>query len=619
MGSTSAQVTKSPTDESAAFVSCGADFCRIAYAADGLRILEIDSVWFSDRLDPGYSQSPVAATCQIPLLPDSQTIGRSLSGFLFAASGDRLLFAQLESDQHRSRPNAWSQTQHFSKAVPRKLLTYAKPTNAVYMKSLRKIVVSTIEAREERASPDGYRLLHSAISLIHVSGETPPYELEVKQQMSQQLATNLTVARYNLKHAERVYSIVEWPYEDNNGKRYCLVILGTGITVGPGEERGRRLIFNAGKSGSKLDLQKESNYDQPVYCIAMYGTRATVSVIGRILSFDEYDAKAGRQVLHFSVTRLFLLMVCRWIRRGARQLPSIGTHVTVSGTYIYISTLQHSHICYEVIPCPIDNQIRFEQVFTDSRERSCTHHIVVDIEHFGYEQSPQTMVLLTDKTSATVSCLSHPVDRTYKNATNTVFEACLPRTVVRLQRGNVRPPWRYPNSANRQGHVPGILADDIIGACSDGTIYAFSILSEPARHLLRFLQNLIQVKETRDTASRFTLVKPRSGDIFKILMNGAGVAQDDEVRARDVDPRYQDHVAAAPRSKHIDGDVLLRFFTEKGNLEKLLSVGTNRDVAALFRELSVPILPLISGVEHLASPSIYTASEAWLSQVLTPL
>jgi hypothetical protein len=282
------------TDASAAFVSCGSDFCRIAYAADELRNLEVDSVWFSDRLDPGYSQSPVATICQIPLLPDSHTVGRSLSGFLFAASGDRLLFTQLESDEHRSHPNTWSRTQHAPKAVPRKLLTYAKPTSAAYMKSLRKIVVSTTEAREERSPPDGYRVLHSAISLINVPGEAPPHELEIKQEMNQQLATKLIVAQYILKHAERVYSIVEWPYEDNNGKRYCLVILGTGITVGPGEERGRRLIFNAGKSGSRLDLQKESNYDQPVYCIAMYGTRATVSIIGKILSFDEFDAKAGR-------------------------------------------------------------------------------------------------------------------------------------------------------------------------------------------------------------------------------------------------------------------------------------------------------------------------------------
>jgi hypothetical protein len=108
--------------------------------------------------------------------------------------------------------------------------------------------------------------------------------------MSQRLANRLVVAQYSLEHAERVYSIVEWPYEDSKGKRYCMIIVGTGITLGPGKERGRRLIFNAGKSGSKLDRQKESNYDQPVYCIAMYGTRATVSVIGKTLSFDEFES-----------------------------------------------------------------------------------------------------------------------------------------------------------------------------------------------------------------------------------------------------------------------------------------------------------------------------------------
>jgi hypothetical protein len=243
----------------------------------------------------------------------------------------------------------------------------------------------------------------------------------------------------------------------------------------------------------------------------------------------------------------------------------------------------------------------------------------MDVEDVDNNRSCQTVVLLTDKTSATVSCLAHPVDRTYKNASNTVFEACLPRTVVRLQRGNVRPPWRYPTLVNHQGHIPGILADDIIGACSDGTIYAFSILSEPARHLLRFLQNLIQVKEARSTASRFTLVKPRSGDIFKILMNGTGATHDDEIRARDVDPRYQDHVKAAPRNKHVNGDVLLKFFAEKGELEELLNDGTNKDVAALFTELSTPVLLLTAGAEDFTSLGIQQVFKAWLGNVLLPL
>lgn len=296
MGPTSAQVMPSSTDASAAFVACGSDFCRLSYAVDELCVLKIDSIWFSDHLDPGYLQSSVAATCQVPLLQGSHAVERNLGGFLFAVSGDRLLFTQLNADKAWSNTGYWLQPQHESKAVPRKLLTHAKPTNAVYMKSLRKIVVSAIEAKEGRPPPSGYRVMHSVISLIHASDETLQ-DLEVEGELGLQLANRLIVAQYILEHAERVYSIVEWPYEDSNGKRYCMVIIGTGITTGPGKERGRRLIFNAGKSGTRLDLQKESKYDQAVYCIAMYGTQATLSAIGKTLCFDEFEA--GRSVFNY--------------------------------------------------------------------------------------------------------------------------------------------------------------------------------------------------------------------------------------------------------------------------------------------------------------------------------
>jgi hypothetical protein len=314
-----------------------------------------------------------------------------------------------------------------------------------------------------------------------------------------------------------------------------------------------------------------------------------------------------------------LLTAHRWLRRGLQQLPSVGTHITILGNFVHVSTLQHSHICYEIVQIPEDERIRFEQVFTDSRERSCTHHLVVDVEDVENNQSRQTVVLLTDKTSATVSGLSHPIDRTYKNASDTVFEACLPRTVIRLQRGHIRPPWRHPHSATHQNRVPGVIVDDIIGACSDGTIYAFSILSEPSRHLLRFLQNLIQAKEARSEARRLNLVKHRSGDIFNLLMNGTEGAQDTEIRARDIDPRYHDHALAAPRNKHVDGDVLLRFFAETGNFEELLSKGTSNDVAALFVELSKPLLETTHGGKDLVGPGLVHAFRTWLGDILLPL
>jgi hypothetical protein len=282
-------------------------------------------------------------------------------------------------------------------------------------------------------------------------------------------------------------------------------------------------------------------------------------------------------------------------------------------------------LCYEVTRKDGYQAVDFEQLFTDSRERSCTHHLV--LQHGDIQQTPtnkqEALVLLTDKRSATISGLYHSGERSFKHASTTLFEACLPRTVVRLQRGDIRPPWRrsarYHKLANT---IDGVLLDDLTGACSDGTIYAFSILSEPARHVLRLLQNLIENKQSRNPANRFSIVRHKSGDIFDVLMNGADGAQDCAIRARDIDPRYKGRGAAASRSHHIDGDLLLEFFDEGGDIRGLLSTDTEEDVLALFVELGGALLfqgrhNLRQG--HLNFDDTVAGIQEWVSEVLMPL
>ncbi|KAF1850425.1 uncharacterized protein K460DRAFT_273269 [Cucurbitaria berberidis CBS 394.84] len=602
MGVTSARIMRSQTDASVAFVSCSSDLCRVRCSTLNPLVLDVSSIWFTNRTNPGYLQSPVTAMYQLPFFRELDSIGRNLGGFLFAVAGDQLLFSQLDSDIRWTSHDVPSLSVHDTRTVPRKLLTVAKPTNVVYMESPRRMVVSTIEAKEERAPPNGSRVLHSAIKLLTVHDDKSSDELEVKQEDGDAPVDRVIIAEYTLKPAERVYSLVEWPFIDHQGKKYCLFIVGTGIAVGSGKETGRRLIFNAGKNGTKLQMQKESSYEHPVYCVAMWGNESTVNVIGKTLSLDYFDSQAGR-----------------WFKRGTKDLPSPGIHISVKGNFVYVSTLQHSHICYKIVETAREGRFEFEQVFTDSRERSCTHHLVMDLSRPDEaDQNKDNIVLLTDKKSASICGLYHPPDRTYRNDSATVFEACLPRTVVRLQRGDIRPPWRR-SELSRTG---GILSDDIIGACSDGTIYTFSILSQPARHLLRLLQNLIEAKEARDPAYQHTLIKPRSGNIFDVLMNGAEGIQDAKITARSVDPRHQERGPAAPRNKHVDGDMLLRWMDEGGELEELVSRETEKDVEVLFAELALGVdSNWGAGKEaDLADTgALVTAVKVWLGEVFMPL
>jgi hypothetical protein len=290
-----------------------------------------------------------------------------------------------------------------------------------------------------------------------------------------------------------------------------------------------------------------------------------------------------------------------------------------------VSTLQHSHLCYEITRRSGDSKVDIEQLFTDSRERSCTHHLVLHNSDLQQNLATQAdaLVLLTDKKGATISGLYQSGERTFKNASTTLFEACLPRTVIRIQRGDIRPPWRRPSRfTKRSDKVDGVLVDDIVGACTDGTIYAFSILSEPARHVLRLLQNTIETKQARNPAHQFTIVKQRSGDIFDVLMNGADGAQDYAIRARDVDPRHKERGVPAPRNNHIDGDLLLKFFDEGGDIRDLLSQDTDKDVLALFVELGRALLQQGShhlGDGHADTDNVLGGIKKWMNELLMPL
>lgn len=308
-----------------------------------------------------------------------------------------------------------------------------------------------------------------------------------------------------------------------------------------------------------------------------------------------------------------------------RELPSPGIHITVSWTNVYVSTLQHSHLCFQVTRGLEDSRVEFEQLFTDSRERSCTHHLALRNNELGKDPAfmEESLVLFTDKKTATVNGLYSSGEVAMKNAATSVFEACLPRTVIRLQRGDIRPPWRRPSRFTTSPEsTKGVVVDDIIGACTDGTIYAFSILSAPARHLLRLLQNLMEIRQARDSSNQFTIVRHRSGDIFDVLMNGADGAQDSVICARDVDPRLKESGPAGARNSHIDGDVLLKFFAEDGDLVDLLTKDVEVDVPALFEELADELFP--QGSYHVrdgskgAADIVYAATE-WLGEVLMPL
>jgi hypothetical protein len=248
--------------------------------------MDIDSIWLVDHDISAYTQSPITALDQIPFEKGTTYAGRDLGGFMFAVSGDRGLLAQLDYDvrwsiDHETPLASLEQ----SKAVPRKLPTSASPMKMSYLKkgSLHNIVVSTMENKEVRKPPDnGYRTVRSSLKFLKVNEELLDDEPLVRDRLVQW--------EFALKPYERVYSMVELIAKSGTGKKHHLIIVGTGIARGPGQEHGRRLFFNAGKpdtGGPKL--KKALSHEHPVRCMGVLDDKHLVGTVGTSLRIWEFN------------------------------------------------------------------------------------------------------------------------------------------------------------------------------------------------------------------------------------------------------------------------------------------------------------------------------------------
>jgi hypothetical protein len=212
---------------------------------------------------------------------------------MLAVLGNRMVFAQLDSDRSWSSHDSPLPIFEKGKVVPRSLSTSSTPKRLAdlgqYKLGRHRMAVATIELKEERAPPNGYRMMHSSIKLVCLHDDPAAEEAEVKDENEAILAPReLITANFPLEHYERVYSMIEWTYVKDDGHKYHFIVIGTGIMEGPGRESGRRLFFKAGRS--ELKLQKKSVYkDGPVRCLAMYDKNRLLTVVGMTLQVEDYN------------------------------------------------------------------------------------------------------------------------------------------------------------------------------------------------------------------------------------------------------------------------------------------------------------------------------------------
>ncbi|TPX14965.1 uncharacterized protein E0L32_004795 [Thyridium curvatum] len=171
------------------------------------------------------------------------------------------------------------------------------------------------------------------------------------------------------------------------------------------------------------------------------------------------------------------------------ELSSPATSLTFSDGKIIALTDKAS---VQIIDPAIDSEAdQMVLAHVDIVSRPSAHCI----EAFSGSEDPETSILLVSDRSCGVVGLWVPWQQPGRNC-EVLFEADLPASIRKFQRGKTRPSWQQGRRQLKYGHVPSTVdGADILGVCMDGSLYHFALLNAEAWAVLGLIQNLAQTSE----------------------------------------------------------------------------------------------------------------------------
>jgi hypothetical protein len=230
----------------------------------------------------------------------------------------------------------------------------------------------------------------------------------------------------------------------------------------------------------------------------------------------------------------------KFVRAAEYDLPSPALSLEYSDGVIYALTQAHS---LETLQLTLneDGDSHIVRTHGDQLTRNALHHIML-------QPSPGTTLhLVSDKSCSLVGLL--PITNTKADTLETVFDAELPHSIIKLRSTKCRPIWdeTWNNSKTVATQGFGSLAmnqPEVIGLSIMGSLSHFTVLDFKAWSYLRFIVDLAI----------------RSRDVCKFTHKD--------------DPLPADSVTEPKLRMQIDGDILKRCL-EGRHLEKLLLIGHN--------------------------------------------
>lgn len=509
-----------------AYAFSGLDTCVLQWDGITPESLIVQNLWVSDKQRPQLAQGAITTVSTMPssdYLSSTELVGAH-AGFLVVVSSSEVLLTSVDDTLT---------------IVPRQIQVTGTPNRLIYAGQQRSFVcasmctgVRNFASDRRNAQPEERRQIWPVIEFIPADKDNVSFS-------------------FDLQPGERVYALLEWSFQ-HNGKTYSSIMVGGSYirqkSDGQQQQKGRISFLQPRNRNWQVESVNESRsitFDDPVYALALYDVLTYVVCTGSQVQVSRFDTDVNKWE-----------QICAPFR-----LANKGTSITVSGALIYISTAGEGLITLRLNHSPSRNEdgtfpYTLTAIAQPPRADRPLSHTIVPIT------SDANLALVTTSEQHLLGLTSPSPDATTRHRTALLFEAQLPRSINRVKQGSIRPPWA-------PAPPPGVLASNIVGLSTDGSITGISIIDEALWRRLFWLQRVLEWDE------HFSPHAPES-PIYGV---DAECSESLRGRARGLPvgfaPGSRAEIALFSRDdirqegdRHIDGDVLARVL-QPGGAERL--------------------------------------------------
>ncbi|KAL1585426.1 hypothetical protein WHR41_05655 [Cladosporium halotolerans] len=525
-GHETVRVARQADDPSQAYAFTGLDACVLIWNGESASSVHVQNLWISDRNRPEMAQGPITAVSKMPSaenLSSSEEIG-SLAGCVVLVSSAEVCFVSIDQA---------------TTTVPRQIHVSGTPNRLIYAERQRSLICASMctstrsfPSNMRNAQPAERRQVWPVIDFIPADKGEPSFT-------------------FDLQPGERIYALLEWSFEANQ-KRYSFIMVGGSFTR-HNSQRGRIAFLQpSNKSWEIVDVKegRVTTFDRPVYALALYDELTYIACTGSSIIASRFDTSERRWG-----------EIC-----APLKLASEGTSISITNGLIYVSTAQDGLITLRLEPLSSpahnneDHTHRLAPIAQAPRlDRSQSHAIV---------SLPTSPIALQSTQTHTLQTLTSPTAQEQTHRTRLLAQTSLPTSLTRLAHASIRPLYRPPPP-------PGVLASDLLGLSTDGSLTGIALLSPALWRRLFWLQRVI---EWSKAFSPHTADDPPYGvdeALFesreRALPAGFAGREEDEVLL------FAAEGVGAESDLCVDGDVLARVL-EVGGVERLR--GAVRGLAA---------------------------------------